>query len=100
MESEKKGNSLKVILIVIAAGIWFNVLQNAGIIPTSQKVSVTNKVNVGGEVSVAGVVETHLADTVNVNLSKINGRVAKSYYNGHLGVSVLELNNKDSKLKK
>lgn len=97
METEKKGNSLKIILIIIAAGIWLNVLQNAGIIPTSQLVNVTNKVNVGGEVSVAGVVQTNMTDTFSVNLAKINGRPAKSYYNGHLGVSVLEMNNKNSK---
>jgi len=45
METIKKNISLKVILIVIAIGIWIIIFQNAGIIPTNHRVAVINTVD-------------------------------------------------------
>lgn len=88
---EKKNLSLKAILIVIGIGIWVIVLQNAGIIPTKQNVyvkggyvDVDNTVRVSGDVSVD--------NTVDINLSEINGRPDCFYKNWegkwiHIGVN-------------
>ena len=43
--------SLKSILVIIAIGIWMLVLQNLGIIPVTQDVSVENTVDVSGTVN-------------------------------------------------
>ena len=51
---ETKNN--KIILIVIACGIWAIVLQNMGIIPSSKQVEVVNSVDVGGTVDVGNTV--------------------------------------------
>ena len=69
METTKKNISLKVILIVIAIGIWIIVFQNAGIIPTSQRVIVTNTVDAFSTVSG----EVDIENTVDVNIDAING---------------------------
>lgn len=71
--------SSKVILLVIACGVWVIVLQNAGVIPTSQKVYVTggrvyvsgsvdvdNTVDVQGSVDVDNTVDVEVQNTVNV----------------------------------
>ena len=62
--------SLKAILITIAIGIWAIFLQNAGIIPTSQKVRVVNTVDthVNG-----GDVDANVSGYVDVNIAAING---------------------------
>ena len=85
MDTKKFDLSLKAVLFVIAIGIWAIVLQNAGIIPTSQNVEVTNRVSVTGDVDVSGSVNVN--NTVDINVSEVNGRAAKSYSNGLLGVS-------------
>lgn len=85
MNQNSKNISLKAILITIAVGIWAIVLQNAGIIPTNQNVKVVNTVDVDGNVDVSGSVSVD--NTVDINISEVNGRQAKSYENGHLGVS-------------
>lgn len=79
---EKKNLSLKAILIVIGIGIWAIVLQNAGIIPTKQNVyvkggyiDVDNTVRVRGDVSVD--------NTVDINISEINGKRNVFYDNGY-----------------
>jgi predicted nucleic acid-binding Zn ribbon protein len=62
-----KGNfalSLKGILLSIAIGIWILVLQNIGIIPINQDVRVTNKVDVGGTVSVDNTVDVNLEEVI------------------------------------
>jgi hypothetical protein len=61
--------SLKVILVVIAIGIWTVVLQNSGIIRTSHRVTVENTVQTNAEVSGSVSVE----NTVDVNIHEING---------------------------
>lgn len=67
MENKSKNISLKAILISIAIGIWVIVLQNAGVIPTSQNVKVVNSVDadVSGSVSVD--------NTVDINIEAVNG---------------------------
>lgn len=75
MESKSKDNSIKVLLIIIAVGIWAIVLQNAGVIPTNQNVYVN-----GGNVNVRGNVDADVSgsvfvdNTVDINIDKINGK--------------------------
>ena len=74
MENKSKNISLKAILIVIAVGIWAIVLQNAGVIPTSQNVYVD-----GGYIRVSGDVDADVSGSVSidnevdVNISSVNG---------------------------
>jgi len=88
METKGKNISLKAILIAIGLGIWILVLQNAGIIPTKQNVYVKGgyiDADVNGSVNVRGSVSVD--NEVDINISSVNGRQAKSYNNGLLGVS-------------
>lgn len=95
METKGKNISLKAILITIGAGIWVLVLQNAGIIPKlvgtengTQTVYVKGgniNADVDGTVDVRGSVSVD--NEVDINISSVNGRQAKSYNNGLLGVS-------------
>jgi hypothetical protein len=73
MEKKSKNISLKFLLISISIGIWILVFQNAGIIPTSQNVKVTNEVDayVRGKVGIDGSVD--IDNTVDVNIHEING---------------------------
>lgn len=89
METQSKNISLKVILIIIGAGIWVMVLQNVGIIPASQRVQVTNEVDVSGSVRVSGSVDVDNTvrvegsvdvGEVDVNISKVNGWKAANFY--------------------
>jgi hypothetical protein len=83
MEIKSKNISLKAILIIIGAGIWVIVLQNAGIIPTSQRVNVTNTVDVSGNVDVGNRVEVKGnvdVGEVDVNITGINGWEPANYY--------------------
>mgnify|MGYP003448503307 CR=1 FL=1 len=70
---EVKNISLKLLLITATVGIWILVLQNFGIIPTSQNVRVTNKVGVTGEVNANVNGSVSVDNTVDVNLYEING---------------------------
>lgn len=82
MEQKSTNISLKAILIVIGAGIWVMVLQNAGIIPKlvgtengTQTVYVTGgsiDADINGTVDVSGRVS--VGNTVDVNIHEINGR--------------------------
>lgn len=58
--------SLKSILVIIAIGIWMLVLQNLGIIPVTQDVSVENTVDVSGTVDVGNTVD--VSGTVNTEV--------------------------------
>lgn len=80
METKTKNISLKAILIIIAAGIWAIVLQNAGIIPTNQNVKVVNEVDayVRGRVDVEGSVSVD--NTVSVSIDEVLGRDGRKYY--------------------
>lgn len=69
MGTKSKNISLKAILIIIATGIWITVFQNAGLIPTEQRVRVTNTVDANANVT--GEVE--IENTVDVNIEEING---------------------------
>lgn len=70
---EVKNISSKLLLITATVGIWILVLQNFGIIPTSQNVRVTNKVGVTGEVNANVNGSVSVDNTVDVNLYEING---------------------------
>lgn len=61
-----KSLSLKSILVIIAIGIWMLVLQNLGIIPVTQDVSVENTVDVSGTVDVGNTVD--VSGTVNTEV--------------------------------
>lgn len=65
--------SLKVLLFIIAGGIWMLVLQNFGLFKkiSAQPVNVVNTVDVKGQVGVDGSVD--VGNTVDVNISEING---------------------------
>lgn len=83
MEQKIKNISFNVILVVIAIGIWVNVLQNAGIIPTNQNVKVVNTVSaqVHGSVDVDNTVQ--VTGYIDVNLDAINGKRRAFYdFNG------------------
>jgi hypothetical protein len=74
MSVQSKNISLKVILIIIALGVWASVLQNAGVIPTNQHVYVWGghvDANINSTVDVRGSVEVD--NTVDVNIHAING---------------------------
>lgn len=70
METKSQSISLKVILIIMAVGIWTVVLQNAGIIPTKQNVYVK-----GGYVhaDINGTLDVNVENEVDVNVSGVNG---------------------------
>lgn len=69
MENQSKSSFMKIILLLITAGIWVIALQNAGVIPTNQNVEVVNTVETHSEVS--GSVSVN--NTVDVNIQEING---------------------------
>ena len=83
MATKSKSISLKAILITIGVGIWVIVLQNAGVIPTSQKVKVTNDVKVSGTVDIDNVKNTvNVSGDVDVNIKRINGKHSFYDHNG------------------
>ena len=86
MEAKTKNISLKAILLTIAVGIWAIVLQNAGVIPTNQNVKVVNTVDVNGSVRVSGEVDANVGNTVDINISAINGHSNAFYDHGFNGV--------------
>lgn len=63
----------KIVLIVIAAGIWMIVFQNAGIIPqiAPQRVAADSSIRVFGEVDVLNTV--FIKGSVDANIESING---------------------------
>ena len=79
------------LLLTIAVGVWGLFLQNMGLFVPSddftQKVRVVNIVDteVQGSIRVNGTVSVD--NTVDINISKVNGYNTKSYKEGHLGVS-------------
>ena len=84
MENQTLNQSYKPILFVIAIGIWAIVLQNAGIIPTSQNVKVVNSVDVNGSVSVSGKVDANIENTIDINIKEINGK-SNAFYDHNDG---------------
>lgn len=63
----------KIILVVIASGIWMIVFQNAGILPqiTPQRVVADSAFHVVGEVDVLNTV--FIKGSVDANIESING---------------------------
>lgn len=80
MDTKSINISLKAILITIAVGIWAIVLQNAGIIPTHQNVKVVNTVDVSGKV------DANVNNTVDINISEINGHSNAFYDHSYNGI--------------
>lgn len=90
METKSRNLTLKTILIVMTIGIWAIVLQNAGVIPTNQDVRVVNTVDTyveGGNIDADVNGSVSVDNEVDINISSVNGYQAKSYGNGHLGVT-------------
>ena len=69
--------SIKVLLIVIAVGIWTNVLQNAGIIPSAGKqvyvVGGDIDANVSGTVDINNTVDVDVQNQVSVDIERVLG---------------------------
>ncbi len=81
-----KDKTVKIVLYVIAIGVWILVLQNVGVIPTRQNVNayveggyvgVSGNVEVEGYVDVSGSVE--ITNEVDVDIRRINGWHAANY---------------------
>ena len=72
--------SYKGLIAIATVGIWILVLQNFGIIPTSQNVRVTNRVGIVGEVDANVSGSVSVGNTVDVNLYEINGH-RNCFYN-------------------
>lgn len=72
-----KSLSIKALLVVIALGIWANVLQNAGIIPSAGKqvcvVGGDIGANVTGEVDVKNTVDVDVQNQVGVDIEGVLG---------------------------
>ena len=72
-----KNLSIKALLVVIALGIWTNVLQNAGIIPSAGKqvyvVGGDIDANVSGEVDVRNTVDVDVQNQVSVDIERVLG---------------------------
>ena len=75
---------LRATLIVIAAGIWMIVLQNAGLVPqvTPIKISSDGPIEVVGEIDVINTV--FIKGSVDANIESING-YAKFYKDPRTG---------------
>lgn len=74
--------SQQVLLLIIGIGIWFIVLQNAGIIPTSQNVRVVNTVDSyvkGGNIEAEVTGNVDVDNEVEVDIRRINGWNAANY---------------------
>lgn len=72
-----KSLSIKALLVVIALGIWANVLQNAGIIPSAGKqvyvVGGDIGANVTGEDDVKNTVDVDVQNQVGVDIEGVLG---------------------------
>lgn len=72
-----KNLSIKVLLIIIAVGIWANVLQNAGIIPSAGKqvyvVGGNLDASVTGSVDVRNTVDVDVQNQVSVDIERVLG---------------------------
>jgi hypothetical protein len=71
----------KIILIIIAIGIWGLFLQNAGVISIKQTVYVKGgyiDAEVSGSVDISGSVEVD--NTVSVSIDEVLGKDNKKYY--------------------
>lgn len=83
MTQNTSDNSLKIIFIIIAVGIWAIVLQNAGIVPLEQNVRIVNTVDTqvnGGFVKVSGNVEIDNSTPIPISIDEVLGRDGKKYY--------------------
>lgn len=70
------------LLLIIGAGIWVLVLQNAGVIDSNQNVYVDGgfiNADVEGSVDVENTVDVNVDNRVDVNLKAINGHEEAFY---------------------
>ena len=82
VELVKKIISYKGMIAIATIGIWILVLQNLGIIPISQNVDIENTVEVEGKVNARVLGDVNVGNTVDVNLSAING-YSNCFYNSY-----------------
>lgn len=77
----KKDWSLKVILLVIALGVWVNVFQNMGVRNKTYRVDVMNEVdaNVRGNVNANVQGAVSVDNIVDINLQKVIGHTVGSH---------------------
>jgi len=99
MDTKSSNISLKVILIIIAIGIWVIALQNTGLIPIRQNVyveggyidaevsgsvRVNNTVDISGSIDVLNTVSVSgsvdVDNTVSVSIDEVLGEDNKKYY--------------------
>lgn len=66
MKKNESNTYNRTILILIAIGVWFLVLQNMGVMVGSRKVKLDEPIRVKGDMEVK--------NTVDVNVSKVLGR--------------------------
>ncbi len=80
----QKKLSIKNILLLICAGIWIIVFQNMGLIPTCQRVFVTNEVDTyvrDGSIDIGNTVETYVkGGSINVE-NEVETYVTGGYRN-------------------
>ena len=80
MEIKKRLTSDNILKGAMVLGIWILVLQNFGILATSQRVRVVNDVGVHGSVDIDNSISVSIDDEVDVNIRHINGWAAANYY--------------------
>lgn len=87
METKGKNLSLKAILIAIGAGIWVLVLQNAGIIPklVGAKNGIQTVYVTGGSIDADVSGSVSVDNTVDINISEINGHRSVFFNNPRRG---------------
>ncbi len=87
MENQSLNKTSKILLLVIAIGIWAIVLQNAGIIPTNQNVKVVNTVDThvtGGSLNADVSGRVSVGNTVSVSIDEVLGSDdRKKYFNNN-----------------
>jgi hypothetical protein len=87
MDTKSKNISLKAILIAIGAGIWVLVLQNAGIIPklVGAKNGIQTVYVTGGSIDADVSGSVSVDNTVDINISEINGHSSVFFNNPRRG---------------
>jgi hypothetical protein len=87
MDTKSKNISLKAILIAIGVGIWVLVLQNAGIIPklVGAKNGIQTVYVTGGSIDADVSGSVSVDNTVDINISEINGHRSVFFNNPRRG---------------
>lgn len=77
----KKDWSLKVLLLIIAIGVWVNVFQNMSVGNKTYRVDVMNEIeaNVRGEVNAQVQGSVNVDNVVDINLEQVIGHTVGSH---------------------